>query len=237
MTALPVAACPDRGRARVRPPDRRARHDRPARARSTWPRAASARRWSRCATCCRRSEPDGTGIPFVVVVPAPARRAGAGVGAHRRRRGLHDDGGRRPGALPPAAGARRPDRARTCSLDVDPGADTLERAARPRCCPGSTRRRPVAAHDRRGAGRARLRPGRAAGPQLLLAARARGRGTSGCRRCGSAPGGRGWAGATRARRTPGSGRPPAPAGWGEPPLRLTRGHAPGERVPSSHVPE
>ena len=80
----PRCRLPHRGGARVRPPGRRAGHGRPARGARPRRASASAPRSSRCATCCRRPSPTARAIPFVVVVPAPAGRPGARVGAHGR---------------------------------------------------------------------------------------------------------------------------------------------------------
>ena len=171
MTALPVAACPTEAELEFdRQVDALVMTGLPERldlAERCF--RASAGAAARPAAAAR--QPTATGIPFVVVVPdlpvVPVLESvhtvgGAGFTTMERRR---------PGA---ASGRCRscdvPDRRPTCCSTSTRAPDTLNvppAEVLPRITAAG--RSPLTIAE--GAGRARLRPGRAAQPQLLLAAR------------------------------------------------------------------
>ena len=209
MTALPVAACPTEAELEF---DRQV----DALAMTGLPEAldlaesASAPSVEPLRDLLPAPEPDGTAIPFVVVVPhlpvVPVLESVHTVGGSGFTT-MDDDDLARFRPLPELQVPAGP----YLLLDVDPGRGHPEPAAR-RGAPPADRGRPLPAHDRRGRGRARLRSRGAARPQLLLAAGLAGGRQARPRAVGQRPPAAAGLVLPGRARTPGSAPPPAPAG-------------------------
>ena len=185
MTALPVAACPTEAELEFdRQVDALVMAGLPealdladecfravagAAARPAARRRAGRHRPSRSSWWCPH-------LPVVPVLEAVHTVGGSGFTT------MDDDDLARFRPLPELRGAGRP----VPAGRRRPGRRHPEPAARRGAAPAAGRR-PLPAHDRRGARRPGLRPGRAARPELLLAAGLAGRGQAGPRAVGQRP--------------------------------------------------